>query len=125
MLLVSAITFTQDNSGARKIKVIKVYKKPGRGRAFIGDFVQVIVVRLRNRGLIRVKKSELHLALVTRIATPIFRFKKGYFFKFDVSSAILLTKKKTPIGTRLFGPVSQELRTQNFLKIVSLALTTV
>jgi large subunit ribosomal protein L14 len=125
MINVSAVVLTQDNSGARKVKVIKIYKKPGRGRAFIGDLIQVIVVRLRNRGLIRVKKSELHLALVTRIATPIFRFKSGYFFKFDVSCVVLLTKKKTPIGTRLFGPVSKELRTKNYLKILSLASTTI
>ncbi len=120
----STITLTQDNSGARKVKCIKIYKKPGRSQACIGDEIQVIVIKLRNRGLIRVKKSELHLAVVTRLTSPIFRKKKGYFFKFDKSSVVLLNKKKTPIGTRLFGPVSSELRNKNFLKIISLASST-
>jgi large subunit ribosomal protein L14 len=88
MVLVSTIAFTQDNSGARKVKCIKVYKKPGRGQAAVGDEIKVIIVKLRNRGLIRVKKSEMHLAVVTRIRTPIFRKRKGYFFKCDLSTVV-------------------------------------
>lgn len=121
MLLVSTVVLTTDNSGARRVKVIKVYNKPGRGRAFVGDMIKVIIVRLRNRGLIRVKKGEIHFALVTRTSIPVFRIKKGYFFKFDVSSVIILSKKKVPLGTRLFGPCPKELRKKNFLKVVSLS----
>jgi len=120
-MTISTVTLTQDNSGARKVKCIKIYKKPGRSTAGVGDEIQVIVVRLRNRGLIRVRKSELHLALVTRTATTNFRKQKGYFLKFDSTSVVLLNKKKTPLGTRLFGPIPSELRKKNYLKIISLA----
>jgi large subunit ribosomal protein L14 len=126
MILVSTITVSMCNSGARKVKCIKVYKKPGRGKAGVGDVVKVIVISLRNRGFIRVKKSELHIALVTRISTPVFRLKKGYFFKFDTSAVVLLAKKNKTnsfnlIGTRIFGPCSKELRKKNYLKISTLA----
>ncbi len=121
MILPSTVVYTMDNSGARKVRCIRVYKKPGRSKATVGDLVKVIVIKLRNRGFIRVKKSELHVALVTRVSVPVFRIKKGYFFKFDISSVVLLSKKNTPIGTRIFGPVSKELRNKNYLKIISLA----
>jgi len=122
MILISTITTTMDNSGARRVRCIKVYKKPGRSAAAVGDIIKVIIINLRNRGLIRVKKSEMHIALVTRTAVPLFRSKKGYFLKFDTSSVVLLVKKTlTPTGTRVFGPCSKELRKKNFLKIISLA----
>lgn len=77
MLLISTITTTMDNSGARQVQCIKVFKKPGRANAIVGDMVKVIILNLRQKGLVRVKKSELHFALVTRISTPIFRMKHG------------------------------------------------
>jgi large subunit ribosomal protein L14 len=122
MILISTVTTTMDNSGARQVRCIKVFKKPGRSKAIVGDMIKVIILSLRPRGLVRVKKSELHFALVTRISTPLFRLKHGYFFKFDSSAVVLLAKKNlTPSGTRIFGPCSKELRNKNFLKIVSLA----
>ena len=125
-MVISTVAYTMDNSGARRVKVIKIYKKPGRSQAAVGDLLKVIVVRLRNRGFFRVKKSELHLALVTRIAKPVLRKKKGYFIRFDTSSVILLRQNgKTPIGTRFFGPMPKELRTgtpfTGFLKIIALS----
>jgi len=121
MILTSSVVLTMDNSGARRVRCIKVYKKPGRGSACVGDLLKVIILRLRNRGRIRVKRGEIHLALVTRIATPIFRSKKGYFFKFDASAVVILTKKKTPIGTRLFGPCAREIRKKQFTKIITMS----
>lgn len=122
MLLVSTVTTTMDNSGARHVKCIKVLRKPGRSKAAVGDIIKVIIISLRTRGLVRVKKSELHFALVTRVATPLFRSKHGYFFKFDSSAVVLLAKKNlTPAGTRIFGPCSKELRKKNYLKIITLA----
>ena len=86
MIYPSTNLITMDNSGAKKVKCIKVYKKPGRARtgAKIGDLIQVIIVNLRNRGLIRVKKGEIYTGIVTRISTIIFRKKKGYHIKFDL-----------------------------------------
>lgn len=122
MILIATVTTTMDNSGARHVRCIKVYQKPGRAKATVGDLIKVIILDLRNRGLIRVKKSEMHVALVTRVSVPLFRKKSGYFFKFDSSSVILLAKKNlSPTGTRIFGPCSKELRKKNYLKIISLA----
>ena len=123
MIYPSTNLVTMDNSGAKKVKCIKVYKKPGRARtgAKIGDLIQVIIVNLRNRGLIRVKKGEIYTGIVTRISTIIFRKKKGYHIKFDLNAIILLSKKKLPIGTRFIGPSSKELVNKHFIKIASLS----
>ncbi len=121
MVLPSTVVLTMDNSGARRVRCIKIYKKPGRSRAVVGDVLKVIVVRLRNRGMIRVKQGEVHIAVVTRISTPIFRNKKGIFFKFDKNTVVMLSKKKVPVGTRIFGPCAKELRNKNFSRIISLS----
>ena len=121
MVLPSTVILTMDNSGARRVRCIKIYKKPGRSRGVVGDLIKVIVLRLRNRGFIRVKRGEIHIALISRISTPVFRTKKGYFFKFDINTVIVLSKKKTPIGTRLFGPCSRELRNKNLIRITALS----
>jgi large subunit ribosomal protein L14 len=124
MILTSTVTITMDNSGSRQVRCIKVFKKPGRSHATVGDVIKVIILNLRQKGLVRVKKSELHFALVTRVSVPLFRKKHGYYFKFDSSAVVLLAKKTlTPSGTRIFGPCSKELRNKNYLKIVSLAST--
>jgi large subunit ribosomal protein L14 len=109
-----------DNSGARRVRCICIYKKPGICYATIGDILLVIVVRLRNRGLMRVSKGEIYTCLVTRITERIFRKKQGYFFKFDYNTVIMLTKKGLPIGTRIFGPCSYELTLKGFNRITSL-----
>ena len=120
MVFPSTSVLTMDNSGARRVKCIKVYKKPGRGKAVVGDLLKVIVVKLRNRGLIRVKRGEIHIAVLTRSSTQVFRSKKGYFIKFDANTVVMLTKKNLPIGTRLFGPCSEELRNRKFNRILTL-----
>ena len=121
MVLPSTVILTMDNSGARRVRCIKIYKKPGRSRGVVGDLIKIIVLRLRNRGFIRVKRGEIHVALISRVSTPVFRSQKGYFFKFDVNSVIVLSKKKRPIGTRLFGPSAKELRNKHLARITSLS----
>jgi large subunit ribosomal protein L14 len=121
MILTSTVILTMDNSGARRVRCLKVYKKPGRGKAFVGDLIKVIIIQLRNRGLIRVKKGDIQVAVVSRVSTPIFRVKKGYFFKFDLNSVVLLNKKNLPVGTRIFGPTCKELRSKNYSRITTLA----
>jgi large subunit ribosomal protein L14 len=120
MILPSTVILAMDNSGARRVRCIRIYKKPGISCATVGDMLLVIVVRLRNRGLIRVKRGEIHSCVVTRITKRVFRKKLGYFFQFDFNSVILLTKKGLPIGTRIFGPCSKELRKKGFGRIASL-----
>lgn len=120
MILPSTVVLTMDNSGARRVRCLKIYKKPGLSYAFIGDILLVIVVRLRNRGLMRVTKGDIYTCLVTRITERIFRKKRGYFFKFDTNTVIMLNKKGLPIGTRIFGPVSKELLNKGFNRIISL-----
>ena len=120
MIQPSTVVLTIDNSGARRVRCIKVYKKPGKGQGKVGDILKIIVLRLRNRGFIRVNKGEIHLGLITRVSVPVFRLKKGYFFKFDFNTIIVLSKKNTPIGTRLFGPCAKELRNKFGTKIPTL-----
>jgi large subunit ribosomal protein L14 len=120
MIYPSTNLVTMDNSGAKKVKCIKVYKKPGRGGATIGNLIQVIIVSLRNRGLIRVKKGEIYTSIVTRLSTIIFRKQKGYYLKFDQNTVIILSKKKLPVGTRLLGPASKELKNLHLIRIASL-----
>ena len=121
MILPSTVSLAMDNSGARRIRCLRVFKKPGRGRGTVGDLLRVVVLRLRNRGHIRVKVGELYVAIVTRVCVSTFRMKKGYFFKFDSSRVVLLNKKGTPIGTRVFGPCPKELRSRKNLRIITLS----
>lgn len=109
-----------DNSGARRVRCICIYKKPGICYATIGDILLVIVVRLRNRGLMRVSKGDILTCLVTRITERIYRKQKGYYFKFDCNTVIMLTKKGMPTGTRIFGPCSYELIFKGFQRISTL-----
>ena len=120
MILPSTIVLTMDNSGARRVKCIKIYKKPGLSYAVIGDLLLVLVVRLRNRGLMRVTKGDIYTCVVTRISERIFRKKRGYFFKFDFNTVIMLNKKGLPIGTRFFGPICKELVNKGYNRILSL-----
>ena len=120
MILPSTVILTMDNSGARRVRCICIYKKPGISYAIAGDILLVIVVRLRNRGLMRVRRGEIHTCVVTRISKKIFRKSSGYYFKFDFNTIILLTKKGLPIGTRLFGPCSKELGSKKFTRITTL-----
>ena len=107
-----------DNTGAKEVMCIKVLGGSKRRYAGIGDVIKVTVKVAAPRG--RVKKGEIYNAVVVRTAKGV-RRQDGSLVKFDSNAAVLLNAKHEPIGTRIFGPVTRELRTEKFMKIVSLA----
>ncbi len=107
-----------DNTGARTVQCIKVLGGSKRRYANIGDVIKVAVKDAAPRG--RVKKGEVYSAVVVRTAKGV-RRPDGSSISFDRNAAVLLNNKLEPIGTRIFGPVTRELRTERFMKIVSLA----
>ncbi len=107
-----------DNTGARSVQCIKVLGGSRRRYASIGDVIKVTVKEAAPRG--RVKKGEVYNAVVVRTAKGV-RRPDGAKVKFDGNAAVLLNNNLEPIGTRIFGPVTRELRTEKFMKIVSLA----
>jgi len=107
-----------DNSGARRVQCIKVLGGSKRKYASIGDIIVVSVKEAIPRG--RVKKGDVHRAVVVRTAKDIAR-PDGSTIRFDRNAAVLINKQGEPIGTRIFGPVTRELRAKKFMKIVSLA----
>ena len=107
-----------DNTGAREVLCIKVLGGSKRRYAGIGDIIKVAIKQAAPRG--RVKKGEIYNAVVVRTAKGVRRH-DGSLVKFDGNAAVLLNAKLEPIGTRIFGPVTRELRTERFMKIVSLA----
>ena len=107
-----------DNTGARSVQCIKVLGGSKRRYANIGDIIKVTVKEAAPRG--RVKKGEVYSAVVVRTAKGV-RRQDGASISFDGNAAVLLNNKLEPIGTRIFGPVTRELRTERFMKIVSLA----
>ena len=107
-----------DNSGARRVQCIKVLGGSRRRYASIGDIIKVSVKDAIPRG--RVKKGEVYNALVVRSAKGV-RRSDGSLIRFDNNAAVLLNSKLEPVGTRIFGPVTRELRTERFMKIISLA----
>ena len=107
-----------DNTGARSVQCIKVLGGSKRRYASVGDIIKVSVKEAMPRG--RVKKGEVYDAVVVRTAKGV-RRPDGSLIKFDGNAAVLLNNKLEPIGTRIFGPVTRELRTEKFMKIVSLA----
>lgn len=107
-----------DNTGAREVLCIKVLGGSKRRYAGIGDIIKVTIKSASPRG--RVKKGEVYNAVIVRTAKGV-RRKDGSLIKFDNNAAVLLNAKLEPIGTRIFGPVTRELRTERFMKIVSLA----
>ena len=107
-----------DNSGARRVQCIKVLGGSKRKTAGVGDVVVVSVKEAIPRG--RVKKGDVHRAVIVRTAKEI-RRGDGSTIRFDRNAAVLLSKQMEPIGTRIFGPVTRELRSKQFMKIVSLA----
>ena len=107
-----------DNTGAKSVLCIKVLGGSKRRYASVGDIIKVSVKEAAPRG--RVKKGEIYSAVVVRTAKGI-RRSDGSLVKFDGNAAVLLNAKLEPIGTRIFGPVTRELRTERFMKIVSLA----
>ncbi len=118
MIQAQTILDVADNSGARRVMCIKVLGGSHRKYASVGDIIVVSVKDAIPRG--RVKKGEVYSAVVVRTAKGI-RRPDGSLVKFDGNAAVLLNNKLEPIGTRIFGPVTRELRTEKFMKIVSLA----
>ncbi|MEJ2107419.1 MAG: 50S ribosomal protein L14 [Acidiferrobacteraceae bacterium] len=107
-----------DNSGAKEVQCIKVLGGSKRRYAGIGDVIKVSVKEAIPRG--RVKKGDVYNAVVVRTKKGV-RRPDGSVVRFDTNAAVLLNAQLQPIGTRIFGPVTRELRTENFMKIISLA----
>ena len=107
-----------DNSGAKRIQCIKVLGGSHRRYAGIGDIIKVSVKDAIPRG--KVKKGEVYNAVVVRTRKGV-RRPDGSMIRFDSNSAVLLNAQLQPIGTRIFGPVTRELRSERFMKIISLA----
>ncbi|MEK9755127.1 MAG: 50S ribosomal protein L14 [Rhodospirillaceae bacterium] len=107
-----------DNSGARRVQCIKVLGGSKRRTASVGDVIVVSVKEAIPRG--RVKKGDIHKAVIVRTAKEI-RRTDGSAIRFDRNAAVLINNQGEPIGTRIFGPVTRELRGRQFMKIISLA----
>lgn len=107
-----------DNSGARKVMCVKVLGGSKRRTAGIGDVIVVSVKDAIPRG--RVKKGTVHKAVIVRTKKALKR-EDGSIIRFDRNAAVLLNAAGEPVGTRIFGPVTRELRAKNFMKIISLA----
>ncbi len=118
MIQVQTYLDIADNSGARRVMCIKVLGGSKRRYASVGDIIKVTVKEAIPRG--RVKKGQVLDAVVVRTKKGI-RRPDGSLIKFDGNAAVLLNAQKQPIGTRIFGPVTRELRNDNFMRIVSLA----
>ena len=107
-----------DNSGARRVQCIKVLGGSKRKTATVGDVIIVSVKEAIPRG--RVKKGDVHRAVIVRTRFAV-RRTDGSFVRFDRNAAVLISKEGEPIGTRIFGPVTRELRSKGYMKIISLA----
>ncbi|MDE0050262.1 MAG: 50S ribosomal protein L14 [Rhodospirillales bacterium] len=107
-----------DNSGARRVQCVKVLGGSKRKTASVGDTIVVTVKEAIPRG--KVRKGELHRAVIVRTAKEI-RRPDGSAIRFDRNAAVLITAQGEPIGTRIFGPVTRELRQRQYMKIISLA----
>jgi len=118
MIQMQTILDVADNSGARRVQCIKVLGGSKRRYAGIGDVIKVSIKEAIPRG--RVKKGDVFNAVVVRTKKGI-RRADGSLIRFDSNAAVLLNNQLQPIGTRIFGPVTRELRTENFMKIISLA----
>ena len=118
MIQMQSMLDVADNSGARRLMCIKVLGGSHRRYASVGDVIKVTVKEANPRG--KVKKGDVYNAVVVRTAKGV-RRSDGSLIRFDGNAAVLLNTQLQPIGTRIFGPVTRELRTEKFMKIVSLA----
>jgi len=118
MIQMETVLDVADNSGAKAVACIKVLGGSKRKVASIGDIIVVSIKDAIPRG--RVKKGEVHKAVIVRTKF-VLRRADGSLIRFDRNAAVLINKEKEPIGTRIFGPVTRELRTLGFMKIISLA----
>lgn len=118
MIQMRTVLDAADNSGARRLKCIKVMGGSKRRYAHIGDLIKVSIGDAIPRG--KVKKGEVYDAVVVRTRAGV-RRADGSVIRFDSNAAVLLDNKLEPLGTRIFGPVTRELRTERFMRIISLA----
>ena len=118
MIQMQTVLDAADNSGARRLMCIKVLGGSHRRYAHVGDVIKVSVKEAIPRG--KVKKGEVYSAVVVRTRKGV-RRSDGSVIRFDGNAAVLLNSQLQPIGTRIFGPVTRELRSERFMKIVSLA----
>lgn len=118
MIQTQSMLDVADNSGARRVMCIKVLGGSHRRYAAVGDIIKVAVKEAIPRG--KVKKGQVMTAVVVRTRHGV-RRQDGSVIRFDDNAAVLLNNKQEPIGTRIFGPVTRELRNEKFMKIVSLA----
>ena len=118
MIQMQSNLFVADNSGAKKIQCIKVLGGSKRRFASIGDIIVVSIKDAIPRA--KVKKGEVYKAVIVRTSKEFSR-NDGSTIRFDKNAAVLLDKQEEPVATRIFGPVTRELRTKKFMKIISLA----
>ncbi len=118
MIQMQSVLDAADNSGAKRVMCIKVLGGSKRRYANIGDVIKVSIKEAIPRG--KVKKGEVHNAVVVRTRKGV-RRPDGSLIRFDGNAAVLLNGQLQPLGTRIFGPVTRELRGEKFMKIVSLA----
>ena len=118
MIQMQSILQVADNSGAKRVMCIKVLGGSHRRYAGIGDIIKVSIKDAIPRG--KVKKGDVYSAVIVRTAHGV-RRNDGSKIRFDKNAAVLLNNKLDPIGTRIFGPVTRELRGEKFMKIISLA----
>ena len=117
MLQMQSMLQVADNSGARRIMMIRVLGQP-KEYAKVGDVIRATVKQAQPRGL--VKKGDVVRAVIVRTKAAI-RRSDGTYLRFDENAAVIIDDQNNPRGTRVFGPVARELREKNFMKIVSLA----
>jgi len=118
MIQMETVLDVADNSGAKRVRCIKVLGGSKRKYATIGDVIVVSVKDAAPNG--KVKKGQVARAVIVRTRKEV-RRKDGSYIRFDDNSAVLITKENEPVGSRIFGPVARELRARKFMKIVSLA----
>ena len=118
MIQMQTVLDVADNSGARRVQCIKVLGGSKRRYAGVGDVIKVSIKEAIPRG--KVKKGDVYNAVVVRTKKGV-RRADGSLIRFDGNAAVLLNQNLQPIGTRIFGPVTRELRTEKFMKIISLA----
>ena len=118
MIQMESVLDVADNSGAKRVKCIKVLGGSKRKYATIGDVIVVSVKDAAPNG--KVKKGQVARAVIVRTRKEV-RRRDGSYIRFDDNSAVLINKENEPVGSRLVGPVARELRARKFMKIVSLA----